>query len=523
MQLSCSSFDHFERGEVESEAPETSSKTFNKTTIETSTETSTNPLTSAGLTMNDTSSETQNGGAGNDDYCCRECNLYFPTEFSYRIHLRTTDIHRNKDKSNGTDSKNMEDSHCGMKEGYCYCYKCDLQFFSDAELDVHYKLSTNHFFCKDCLFEVDYISKKLLMNHIKRVHPSLYCDLCNKNFDNIQDKQRHNRNLHFHYKFCPYSSCSALRFKSHDELMHHCRTQHGENFCFDCNTDCRTDKALRDHRRYKHPYSEDSGVKKYHCYDCDRIFWTKRTYQLHRDDQHCEFEECKVHPKTSDWRSGRPNSGSTSARNASQSQSGSKRGFQQESEKPSDPKPKKSQSGPKPDQPEPRSKPERESQQESGKSSSSRFEYSEPDPKETRRQDKERDKQEDKERRRRQEKVREKRQEKEKLRQEKEREKRQRRDDYQTRVSATWLLYKLLGVNASSSHDEIERAAKKKRIETHPDKLKKPGMTKAELNRIDETAKEVGGAAEILLNPAKRSQYNAEMEAKPAEVYAKRR
>ncbi|KAI4222036.1 MAG: hypothetical protein L6R36_006458 [Xanthoria steineri] len=69
-------------------------------------------------------------------------------------------------------------------------------------------------------------------------------------------------------------------------------------------------------------------------------------------------------------------------------------------------------------------------------------------------------------------------------------------------------LYALLGVNPRSSRQAIERAAKKKRIDCHPDKLKRNGMSDPELQAIDDWAKEVGGAAEVLLDPSKRAQYD---------------
>ncbi|KAI4103628.1 MAG: hypothetical protein LQ339_004157 [Xanthoria mediterranea] len=69
-------------------------------------------------------------------------------------------------------------------------------------------------------------------------------------------------------------------------------------------------------------------------------------------------------------------------------------------------------------------------------------------------------------------------------------------------------LYALLGVKPSSSPQEIEKAAKKKRIDCHPDKLKRKEMSELELRAIDDWAKEVGGAAEVLLDPSKRAQYD---------------
>ena len=74
--------------------------------------------------------------------------------------------------------------------------------------------------------------------------------------------------------------------------------------------------------------------------------------------------------------------------------------------------------------------------------------------------------------------------------------------------SAAMDLYVLLGVRPRSSPQAIERAVKKKRIECHPDKLKRNGMSDPELQAIDDWAKEVGGAAEVLLDPSKRAQYD---------------
>lgn len=69
-------------------------------------------------------------------------------------------------------------------------------------------------------------------------------------------------------------------------------------------------------------------------------------------------------------------------------------------------------------------------------------------------------------------------------------------------------LYAVLGVNPSSSPQDIEKAAKKRRIDCHPDKLKRMDMSNPELQAIDDWAKEVGGAAEVLLDPRKRVRYD---------------
>ncbi|KAL8707973.1 MAG: hypothetical protein Q9225_007672 [Loekoesia sp. 1 TL-2023] len=71
--------------------------------------------------------------------------------------------------------------------------------------------------------------------------------------------------------------------------------------------------------------------------------------------------------------------------------------------------------------------------------------------------------------------------------------------------------YGYLNTHPLSSHEDIIQAARKRRVEVHPDKLKKSGMTDEELRKIDQTAKQVGWAADILLDPAKRAKYDMEL------------
>ncbi|KAI4203832.1 MAG: hypothetical protein LQ346_001709 [Caloplaca aetnensis] len=71
-------------------------------------------------------------------------------------------------------------------------------------------------------------------------------------------------------------------------------------------------------------------------------------------------------------------------------------------------------------------------------------------------------------------------------------------------------LYERLRVHPLSSNTQIAHAAKKKRIEVHPDRLRKPGMTERELQEIDEIAKDVGYAADVLQDADKRRKYDKE-------------
>ena len=69
-------------------------------------------------------------------------------------------------------------------------------------------------------------------------------------------------------------------------------------------------------------------------------------------------------------------------------------------------------------------------------------------------------------------------------------------------------VYAVLDISPQCSQEEAKRAARQSRINTHPDKLKKDGMSWAETCEIDEIAKLVGFAADIVLDPAKRWEYD---------------
>ena len=63
-----------------------------------------------------------------------------------------------------------------------------------------------------------------------------------------------------------------------------------------------------------------------------------------------------------------------------------------------------------------------------------------------------------------------------------------------------------------ASYTEIKKVAKEKRIETHPDRLThKPGLSEEERKSIEERAKEVGEAADFLLDEKKRYWYDQEL------------
>lgn len=71
-------------------------------------------------------------------------------------------------------------------------------------------------------------------------------------------------------------------------------------------------------------------------------------------------------------------------------------------------------------------------------------------------------------------------------------------------------LYERLRVHPLSTAAEIAQAAKKRRIEVHPDRVRKLGMTERELEEIDEIAKDVGYAADVLQDAEKKRRYDRE-------------
>lgn len=71
--------------------------------------------------------------------------------------------------------------------------------------------------------------------------------------------------------------------------------------------------------------------------------------------------------------------------------------------------------------------------------------------------------------------------------------------------------YRTLGIDPSSPPEEILRAAKSKRIETHPDRFTKDALSAERLAQVVETSKNVGWAASVLCDPSERKKYDAKM------------
>ena len=73
-------------------------------------------------------------------------------------------------------------------------------------------------------------------------------------------------------------------------------------------------------------------------------------------------------------------------------------------------------------------------------------------------------------------------------------------------------LYTLLGVNFGSTQQEILKAARRKRVEVHPDRFSSRNLSPEEEVRINERAKMVGHAADILCDGNARARYDGDFE-----------
>ena len=74
--------------------------------------------------------------------------------------------------------------------------------------------------------------------------------------------------------------------------------------------------------------------------------------------------------------------------------------------------------------------------------------------------------------------------------------------------------YAILKISHLATDDQIRSAAKRRRVEVHPDKLKRPGMSESEMDEIDAQAAWVGQASDVLLNPEQKLKYDSKYAAK---------
>ena len=71
--------------------------------------------------------------------------------------------------------------------------------------------------------------------------------------------------------------------------------------------------------------------------------------------------------------------------------------------------------------------------------------------------------------------------------------------------------YAILGISPTATDAEVLKAAKKKRIETHPDRFAGQALAPSEAEKMIEHSKNIGHAADILSDPDARSDYDREV------------
>lgn len=69
-------------------------------------------------------------------------------------------------------------------------------------------------------------------------------------------------------------------------------------------------------------------------------------------------------------------------------------------------------------------------------------------------------------------------------------------------------IYTILKSSPHSTPDDMKRAVRVRHIETHPDKRKRQVLSKEEEDTIDEGARLVGWATDILLDPERRHKHD---------------
>ena len=74
-------------------------------------------------------------------------------------------------------------------------------------------------------------------------------------------------------------------------------------------------------------------------------------------------------------------------------------------------------------------------------------------------------------------------------------------------------IYTILRISPQSSGDDMKRAVRDRRVETHPDKRKRQGLSEEDEEKIEEEARLIGWAADIMLDPEKRRKHDEQVQA----------
>lgn len=371
-----------------------------------------------------------------------------------------------------------------------WCQKCDRAFETIEAYEMHLKASNRHHLCRYCDSLADHHTFARLQSHWQVNHSSVFCKLCYQNFKSPAEKQKH---LLSHHSIC--EPC-GIWFLSPRYRRYHWTysTAHRDTYCRFCNLDFPNHLVLDDHMVSVHRSERQEGMgthndtaeDHYLCRDCmiwfksqpsRRYHWAFSGAHLHTYCISCnlyfpnpvafEAHIINVHrpePREHLPAGNRDSNGNAGPRNSgkyNQEHDLSEEPGKGKSRHPNDPGTGNSRSIPKASRPQANKKNPRNSKSRArdthtadrGRSNSHRGTTPE--------------------------------------------------DTLPPNHYAT------LDILSTSSPSSVEKAARLKRIATHPDRLKRqPGLSAHDLDAIDIRAKNVGFAAEVLKDAGLRQKYD---------------
>ena len=161
------------------------------------------------------------------------------------------------------------------------CEKCNRDFKTVEEREIHIKTSPSHFWCRKCEGIVEFYNLPALSSHYKSQHPELYCHKCDQHYASVEERKVHIKTSKDH--FCCQDCDDMVEFGNAFHLALHYEFYHSLWFCQNCDHRFSTDRELFAHMREAH----------YPCHGCHEYFITSELLEAHRKT--CE----KVNPPKS--------------------------------------------------------------------------------------------------------------------------------------------------------------------------------------------------------------------------------
>lgn len=367
------------------------------------------------------------------------------------------------------------------------CYRCNQKYMVSVELDAHMRSAYSHAQNQHCDFPLADLIREGQRQHRERCPQNFHCRTCFERFETWTERYQHEKLNHFLCACCPQRT-----FDTFEAFTLHRKTQHSELWCDLCNRDLESRSLLEIHQKTQHSETW--------CNICHQSLKSKGLLEIHKKSQHsetwCDFcnrdleskDLLKIHKNSAGCRRPRQAKKTSTSQWTTWYCVDCKRQF-------------KSQDGFRVHKEFiHRSRDARNSNNESKtKSSSSTWHQAPgycPDC------------------------------EADYITRERLQEHINRRHNQRSAKpppEPSWKpkqhvpplqhhipqnFYDRLGISPYASQFEISKAARMKRIKTHPDKVKREGMTDIELAAIDTRAKAVGEAADVLGDERKRREYD---------------